>query len=70
MPNATGASITADLLTLIGPEAAANLTRPLTPAESALVEAGLARHGGDPVAALGGQNLPADVQAEIRRVMR
>jgi hypothetical protein len=57
------------LIRLLGPERTAALTRPLTAEEEQLVEEALARHGGDPVAALGMPNLPADVQSEIRRVM-
>ena len=41
------------LLELFGPEGLARITRELTAEENALVEAGIARHGGDPVAAFG-----------------
>jgi len=57
------------LVGLLGPEEAARLCRTLTPGEERRVDEVLARHGGDPVAALGMQHLPADVQSEIRRVM-
>jgi hypothetical protein len=65
MAQATGSI--RDLIDLLGPEEAANHTRELTAEETRLVEEALARHGGDPVTAFSG-NLPADVQAEMRRV--
>jgi hypothetical protein len=57
------------LIALLGPEEAARLTRPLTADEEQLVDEALARYDGDRIAALGADDLPADVRAEIRRVM-
>jgi hypothetical protein len=59
---------TLDLITLLGPEDAAKMTRPLTSEESAMVNEALARHDGDPISALGVNHLPEDVKAEMRRV--
>ena len=56
------------LIDLLGAENLAKLRKPLTAAQSALVDEALAEHDGDPVAALGAEHLPADVQATIRRV--
>ena len=53
----------------VGPEELANIARPLTDDEMVWVDAFLARFGGDPFAALGAEHLPADVNAELRRVM-
>ena len=61
-----------DLNTLtdaVGFDAALRLTRPLSPEDECLVDAVLAVHGGDPVAALGMHHLPEETKAEIRRVM-
>jgi hypothetical protein len=71
MPNGTGTvSSLRDLIALAGPKEVTELIQGLPDADAALVVAGLLRHDGDPVAALGGTHLPADVQAEIRRVYR
>ena len=71
MPNGTGTVADLEyLIKLVGPEQAARFSRELTAEESARVDEALARYDGDPVAALGAERLPADVQAEIRRVMR
>lgn len=56
---------TAWLTRLLGDQRAAQLSRPLTDEELALVEAGLASHHGDPVAALGIE-VDADTAAIIR----
>jgi hypothetical protein len=53
------------LIKLLGPEAVADMTRPLTDEEYADVEAALARHGGDPVAAAG-VHVDADTAAFMR----
>jgi hypothetical protein len=46
------------------------LFSPLTPADLAAINAAVAAYDGDPVDDLRLHNLPADVQAEIRRVMK
>lgn len=56
---------TAWLIRLLGGQRAAELSRPLTDEELALVDAGLAAHNGDPVAALGIE-VDADTAAIIR----
>jgi glycosyltransferase A (GT-A) superfamily protein (DUF2064 family) len=56
---------TAWLIRLLGDQRAAQLSRPLTDEELALVDAGLAAHNGDPVAALGIE-VDADTAAIIR----
>lgn len=53
------------LVRLFGPTAVDDLSRPLTDQERADVEAGLAKHGGDPVAAMG-VSVDADTAAIIR----
>lgn len=57
------------LMALLGPEALTHLSAPMTAEWSARVDDILAAHGGDPVAALDAQHLPADVQATMRRVV-
>jgi hypothetical protein len=61
---------TLDQLTnLVGPRQASEWTRDLTLEEDQAVDEVLARHGGDPVAALNMHHLPEATKAEMRRVM-
>jgi hypothetical protein len=58
-----------DLLTVLGPENLAKYDAlTISPEDRDLLNAALAKHDGDPVAALG-IPLPADVAATVRRVM-
>jgi len=64
-PSADRLRILADQMSLVGPELLAELFPPLTAEQRELVRAGLERHAGDPVAALGVQ-LPDDCAAIVR----